>query len=141
MTWVDYTGEQITLRDTKNPVAPRTEVVPVTPAAAAIIDSLPRIDACILPYNPESISAAFQRACIRLGIKDLHLHDLRHEGISRLFAAGLEIPEVSLISGHQSWAMLKRYTHLTGSDVLAKLKRKALDADSKRTQETPAQPE
>lgn len=121
MKWGDYTGQQVTLRETKNPTAPRIEVIPVPPKAAAIIDALPRLDERILPYNPESVSAAFQRACARLGIRDLHLHDLRHEGISRLFEAGLDIPDVALISGHQSWMMLKRYTHLTPKQVLDKL--------------------
>jgi integrase len=121
MKWVDYTGSQITLHDTKNPNGYRTEIVPVPAPAAAIIDSLPRIDARILPYKPESVSASFQRACERLKIEDLRLHDLRHEGISRLFEQGLNIPEVSLISGHQSWATLKRYTHITGKQVLDKL--------------------
>ncbi len=30
---------------------------------------------------------------------DLHFHDLRHEATSRLFEAGLQIPEVSLFTG------------------------------------------
>lgn len=121
MTWDDYTGDTVTLRDTKNPNKPRTEVIPVPPGAKAIIDRLPRIDARILPYRPESVSAAFQRAVKELGLIDLRLHDLRHEGISRLFEQGLAIQEVALISGHLSWAALRRYTHIKPSDVLGKL--------------------
>jgi len=49
------------------------------------------------------------------------LHDLRHEGISRLFERGLNIPEVALISGHLSWNTLKRYTHIKPQTVLDKL--------------------
>jgi len=37
---------------------------------------------------------------------------LSHEGISRLFEAGYRIEQVALVSGHKSWAMLKRYTQL-----------------------------
>lgn len=121
MTWEDYTGRVQTLRDTKHPTKPRTEVVPVPPAAAAIINALPKIDARILPYKSESVSASFQRACERLKIEDLHFHDLRHEGICRLFERGLAIQEVALISGHQSWNMLRRYTHLKPENVLEKL--------------------
>ena len=50
------------------------------------------------------------------------LGDLRLEGITRLFEAGLAIEEVALISGHQSWAMLKRYPHIKLENVLEKLK-------------------
>ena len=49
------------------------------------------------------------RAC---GIADLHFHDLRHEGVSRLFEKGYAIEQVSLVSGHRSWSSLKRYTNL-----------------------------
>ncbi len=122
MTWEDYRGTHITLRDTKHPVAPRTEVVPVPEDAAAIFDALPRIDARILPYNSESVSASFERACKRLEIMDLRFHDLRHEGITRLFDAGLSIPEVAMISGHKSWGMLKRYTHMSPKSVADKLR-------------------
>lgn len=122
MQWIDYVpGQQVTLRDTKHPTEPRLETVPVPKAAAAIIDALPKTDARILPYNPESVSASFERTCSRLGIQGLRFHDLRHEGISRLFTAGLDIPDVALISGHKSWVMLKRYTQLTPESVLEKL--------------------
>lgn len=121
MRWDDYTGKVVILRDTKNPRAPRTEVVPVPAKARAVIDALPRHDERILPYVSDSVSAAFERACDRLGIDDLRFHDLRHEGICRLFEAGLTIPEVSMISGHMSWSNLKRYTHLRPEAVLEKL--------------------
>ncbi len=122
MLWTDYTGETVMLRDTKNPVEPRTETVPVFPAARAIIDSLPKIDERILPFNKESVTAAWKRACTRLGIEDLHFHDLRREGVSRLFERGLSIPEVALVSGHLDWSMLKIYTELRPQGVLEKFK-------------------
>lgn len=58
------------------------------------------------------MSAAFTRACKLLGIDDLHLHDMRHEGTSRLFEMGLTIPRVAAVTGHRSRASLQRYTHL-----------------------------
>jgi integrase len=42
----------------------------------------------IFPYNGKSIGTAFRRQCKDLKIEDLHFHDLRHEGTSRLFEAG-----------------------------------------------------
>lgn len=67
----------------------------------------------MFPYNGDSISASFTRACQILGIDDLHFHDLRHHGISRLFEMGLSIPRVAAVSGHRTWTSLKRYTHLS----------------------------
>jgi len=37
---------------------------------------------------------------------------MRHEGTSRLFEAGFRIEQVSLVTGHKDWKMLRRYTHL-----------------------------
>lgn len=111
------------LRDTKHPTLTRDEIVPVPQQAKAIIDRQPKFpgEGRILPYKPESVSAAFQRAVRAVGLADIRLHGLRHEGISRLFEAGLEIQEVALISGHVSWNALRRYTHLTPQNVLEKL--------------------
>jgi len=133
MLWTNYRPKQgeMTLMDTKHPTEERNEVVPVPPSAADIFSSLPVIDARLLPYDPESVSAAFERACARLGIVDVRFHDLRHEGISRLFEQGLAIQEVALISGHTSWATLRRYTHLKPVDVVEKLR-----AYRKETQKT-----
>lgn len=69
----------------------------------------------IFPFHPGTISGRFTNACIMLGIEDLHFHDLRHDGISRLFEMGNTIPQVAAVSGHRSWNSLKRYTHLEQS--------------------------
>jgi integrase len=66
----------------------------------------------IFPYTTDAISAAFTRACRFLSIEDLHFHDLRHDGISRLFEIGKTIPQAASVSGHKSWQSLQRYTHL-----------------------------
>ncbi len=121
--WEDYDAEKGTLSlwDTKHPTKVRHEVIPVPDTAQAILARLPRKDARIMPYNKGSVTDAFSRGAAAMGIEDVHLHDLRHEGISRLFERGLNIPEVALISGHLSWNTLKRYTHIKPQTVLDKL--------------------
>lgn len=71
----------------------------------------------VFPYNSKSIGAAFTRACKLLGIQDLRFHDLRHEATSRLFERGYSIQEVAQFTLHESWATLKRYTHLRPEQV------------------------
>jgi integrase len=82
------------------------------PAIRIITSRLHETSDKIFPYNGDAISAAFTRACKFLGIDDLHFHDLRHDGVSRLFEIGLNISHVAAVSGHRSWTSLKRYTHL-----------------------------
>jgi predicted metal-dependent RNase len=38
-------------------------------------------------------------------------HDLRHDGVSRLFEMNWDIPRVASVSGHRDWNSLRRYTH------------------------------
>jgi len=66
----------------------------------------------IFPFNSRSVGTAFRRACAHVGVDDLHFHDLRHEGTSRLFEMGLSIEQVALVTGHKDWKMLRRYTHI-----------------------------
>jgi integrase len=83
-----------------------------TPEAWAVVQAQPRLSQYIFPYDPNSISAAFTRACQLLGVKDLRFHDLRHEATSRLFERGYQIHEVAQFTLHDSWNELKRYANL-----------------------------
>ena len=116
ITWedLDPVNSEIVVRDMKNPGEKIGNDVRVTlpPPAMALIKAQPTRTGRIFPFNPDSISANFTRACQFLGIEDLHLHDLRHEGISRLFEMGQSIPQVACVSGHRTWVSLKRYTHI-----------------------------
>lgn len=75
------------------------------------------------------MGAAFRRACQELKIEDLHFHDLRHEGTSRLFEAGLSIERVALVTGHKDWRMLRRYTNLKPEDLHRLQKQAQLSED------------
>ena len=114
LRWDDLDGDRILVRAMKDPQNKATNNVlcELTPEALAIIESMPRTDEWIFPFSADAISASFTRACQLLGIDDLHFHDLRHEGISRLFEMGRTIPQAAAVSGHRSWASLKRYTHI-----------------------------
>jgi integrase len=80
--------------------------------AFAIAKRQPKTSITIFNIKAHSLSSTFPRACKACGIVDLHFHDLRHEGVSRLFEAGYPIEQVALVSGHKDWAMLKRYTQI-----------------------------
>lgn len=69
----------------------------------------------------EALKLSFQRAVRRAGIGGLRLHDLRHEATSRFFEKGLNVMEVASVTGHKTLQMLKRYTHLSATDLAARL--------------------
>jgi integrase len=112
--WEDYDVDRIWIRDMKDPEKKKgNDILCDLPSEAiAVIESMPRTALEIFPFSTDAISAAFTRACQFLEIYDLHFHDLRHEGISRLFEMGRTIPQVAAVSGHRTSNSLKRYTHL-----------------------------
>jgi integrase len=118
LRWDDLEADRILVRDMKHPGDKKGNNVycELPPEALAIVKSMPKEEERIFPYSTDALSAAFTRACKILGIEDLRFHDLRHEGISRLFEMGKTIPQVAAVSGHRSWTSLKRYTHIRNSN-------------------------
>jgi integrase len=117
---VDVDARLLTIKDRKDPrkKAGNDERIPLLGDALAIIQRQPRSDDRVFPVAPEWVSDNFLLACRVAKVEDLVFHDLRHEGISRLFESGLRIEQVALVSGHKSWAMLKRYTQLKPESLL-----------------------
>jgi integrase len=122
MRWqdVDADARMLTIRDRKDPrkKSGNDERIPLLGDALAIIQRQPRSDDRVFPVIPEWISDNFLLACRIAKVEDLVFHDLRHEGISRLFELGWQIPQVALVSGHKKWEMLKRYTQLKPESLL-----------------------
>ncbi len=127
---LDEVKRTVVIRDRKHPRLKKgnDQVVPILQGPVTIggtvIDPMDEISTqrgngskFIFPYQAASVSTAFTRACKKLGVADLHFHDLRHDGVSRLFEAGLSIPQVSLVSGHRDWSQLRRYTQIRGEDL------------------------
>lgn len=113
---IDAERQAVLITDMKNPGQKLGNDVwcHVPEEAWQILQSMPHVSEFVFPYNAKSISASFTRACCFLEIDDLHFHDLRHDGVSRLFEIGWDIPRVASVSGHRDWNSMRRYTHLRG---------------------------
>lgn len=114
---LDEQRQMVLITDMKNPGQKYGNDVwcHVPDEAWRIMQSMPKVAEDVFPYNSRSISASFTRACHFLEIDDLHFHDLRHDGVSRLFEMGWDIPKVASVSGHRDWNSMRRYTHLKGN--------------------------
>jgi integrase len=134
VVWEDFdkTQRQIWIRARKDPTTNdgRDDLVPllsgpvkylgevVDPVAIMLSQkSARRGVGRVFPYCENTVGQGFARATAALGIEDLRFHDLRHDGISRLFEAGYGIPEVAVVSGHRTWKNLQRYTHITPGNL------------------------
>lgn len=111
---VDLERRTVFIRHTKTGV-PRT--IPLTKVAASILASQSDRQGPVFAVTVDCLKAAWKRACVRAGLSDIRIHDLRHEAVSRLFELGLSLPEVALVSGHKDPRMLFRYTHLMPDQV------------------------
>jgi len=129
---IDFTKAVAVLHDTKNG---DQRIVPLSSVAMGLLLSLVRrIDGRVFGLTDSQVSHGLLAATRKArkayeeegGIDerylvDLHFHDLRHEGVSRLFEKGLNVMEVASISGHKTLSMLQRYTHLKAEDLARKL--------------------
>lgn len=119
--WID--GPIIDIPLTKNGEARR---VPMSPRAQAALSRMRKALGGSLDAMPSkyTVSIYFKRAADRGQLQNLHFHDLRREGTSRLFERGLDLEEVAAITGHKTWAMLAVYTKPRAEDLAAKLAKK-----------------
>ena len=121
-TWADVDWEKsvLKLRDSKT----GGREVPLSPAA---IDALRDILALvtggpqerIVSITYESLKAAWRRVCERAGIKDLHLHDLRHTAATRFALLTGNVYLVKALTGHKHDCSVERYINVKASDVVA----------------------
>lgn len=125
---VDLKTQVIHLYDTKNG---DDRDVPLSTVSVKILKRLQnpkiiRMDGLVFGCTADAITRAFSRVRKRTKdingeelkpIEDLRFHDLRHEATSRLFEMGLRTEVVKAITGHKTYQMLDRYTHLKPEDI------------------------
>lgn len=117
---IDLVKRVARLPETKN--GARRDVPLSLRARDALVRLGQRKSGRVFHYTADGIKSTWRFMLGKLGIADLHFHDLRHEAISRLFELGtLDVMEIAAISGHRNLSMLKRYTHLSAQKLARKL--------------------
>lgn len=120
LTWdnIDFVNQTAFIPESKNgrprKLALRKDVLP-------LLEQLPRESDTVFPMSIDALRKAWARICQAAGLvgaDELHIHDLRHEAISRVADAGGRLPggfslvDLQAFSGHRDTRMLLRYTHL-----------------------------
>jgi len=120
LTWdnIDFAQQTAFIPESKNgrprKLALRMDVI-------ALLQQLPRNGETVFPMSVDALRKAWARICKAAGLigdDELHIHDLRHEAISRVADAGGKLPggfslvDLQAFSGHRDTRMLLRYTHL-----------------------------
>jgi len=65
----------------------------------------------------EGWKTAFNAACRRAGLTDLHFHDLRHTFVTRKVREGWDYKRIMAIAGHKTFATFQRYNNPTEADI------------------------
>lgn len=115
---VDFEERTAYLPMTKNG---KDRYVPLSSAALAILESLERVDERVIPISQNVVLCAWPRACKRAGIEDFHFHDLRHMATTSLAKKLPNVIELASVTGHSNVQMLKRYYHVSASELAQKL--------------------
>jgi integrase len=128
-TCVDIAKRKVYLNTTKNG---ESRQVPLTQRALSALQCLKLAGTKeVFPMSANVLRNQFEKvkAYARLNwsdqianpFDDLRFHDLRHEALSRLSDAGLNVIELAYISGHKTMGMLRRYTHPSHQAIFDKL--------------------
>lgn len=120
LTWaqIDLHHRVIRLDMTKNG---DRRIVTLSEVAEAALRALPRpLHGGPLTsfHDSNGLGTAFRRACNRVGITDLHFHDLRHEAASRL-ARKMPVATLAKVMGWRTLQMAMRYYNPTGEELVA----------------------
>ncbi|MDR3452869.1 MAG: site-specific integrase [Rhodoferax sp.] len=81
----------------------------------ALLGQLPRSSDLVFDIGIKELLNAWKRICEQAGVEGLHIHDCRHEGISRAAESGLfpTVLDLQGYSGHRDLRSLSRYVHLS----------------------------
>lgn len=117
LTWdaVNLKRNRISLRQTKNGEGRH---IPINATVRRALTGLrTRLDVPLVFHGPDGrclsdFRRAFEAACGKAGITDLHFHDLRHTFASWLTMDGVPLKTVADLLGHKSLTMTMRYAHL-----------------------------
>jgi integrase len=138
LTWGDIDFDQRLVRvRAENSKTHKTRYIPMNDTLYATLKEIaPSSDAwgAALPVFAHSesdtqrkgprrgVRTAFEAACRRADVTDLHFHDLRHTFASRLVQAGVALNRVGELLGHSTLQVTMRYAHLAPANLVDAVK-------------------
>jgi integrase len=108
---VEPEGNLLVLRESKNGDG---RAIPVHPRIAHLVGRFLPLQA-----KRHTIQAAFHAARMRVGMRHINFHDLRHSAASEMVNAGVPLYDVGKILGHRDTRSTQRYSHLTADRLMA----------------------
>ena len=98
--------------------------IPISKPLKVLLRGVDKNQDCLYVFNSNgakigNFRKSFMTACKNAGLKDLHIHDLRHVFASKMVMNGTSLYITGELLGHRTTQMTKRYSHLV-PDTLRK---------------------
>ncbi len=111
---VDLQNDVIAIKGTKTKY---DRYVPIHSQLKTLLSGITKNQDCLYVFNNNgakigNFKRSFHTACKNAGLKDLHIHDLRHVFASKMVMNGTSLYITGELLGHRTTQMTKRYSHL-----------------------------
>lgn len=120
LQWEDVRGRVALLHDTKNGEAREASL---SSTARKVLRGLPKPhNGLVFRIHRSALRGAWARACVKAGIKDLRIHDLRHEALSRLSDSGkFSMLDIMALAGHKTPSQSGAYVHANMEELARRM--------------------
>ncbi|MHB1680312.1 MAG: tyrosine-type recombinase/integrase [bacterium] len=111
---VDLKNNVIAIKGTKTKF---NRHIPIHNHLKELLSDIEKNNDCEYVFNKDgkkigNFIKSFMTACKNAGIKDFHIHDLRHVFASKMVMGGTSLYITGELLGHRTTQMTKRYSHL-----------------------------
>ena len=111
---VDLKTGVIAIKETKTKY---DRYIPISKPLRELLSGITKNQDCKYVFNYKAAKIAnfrksFMTACKNAGLKDMHIHDLRHVFASKMVMNGTSLFITGSLLGHRTTQMTKRYSHL-----------------------------
>jgi integrase len=113
--------------------------IPISESLKAILRGIEKEQECLYVFqrNGAKISdfkRSFHTACRNAGLKDLHIHDLRHVFASKMVMSDTSLYKTGILLGHRTPNMTQRYAHLKPGELKKEIE-KAFSKKNEKSEE------
>ena len=111
---INFEKKEITFYDTKNS---EDRTIPVSDNILGMLKTY-RFGTHVFNTRARRLRKHFLIACKKAEIENFRFHDLRGFFATKALLSGMNLAQVSFLTGHKDWGMLKRYTRIKPADLL-----------------------
>ncbi|MHB1646717.1 MAG: tyrosine-type recombinase/integrase [bacterium] len=117
---VDLQNNVIAIKGTKTKY---DRYIPIHTQLKELLNGIEKEQDCLYVFQRNGtkigdFKRSFHTACKNAGIKDLHIHDLRHVFASKMVMNGTSLYITGELLGHRTTQMTKRYSHLVPETLM-----------------------